>query len=414
MILTERLFALKKVSVSTLISCVLLAAAVTFTLTLVFSTNSYNKKIISLYERQAMYGKLEELDRIARYSSLYEIDEDVLTRGLIEGYLDGTGDSDAVYLTAAEYYQATAAVSATGLGIYTIADGAGYLYVYDVIEGSSGAAAGLQIGDVITAVNGVELTRTGSAAAQAAINGPEGSTVSLSLYRGDETVAVNAVCQVFSHIPASYSIRDYQIGYLRITEFNSSTYSQFIKAVNNMISDGVTGIVIDLRHTGGNDMNSALHCLDRLLPEGDLMSKTNRDGSVELVYSSDRTDLNLPIALLTDGSTSGPAELFAAAMRDFGRASLIGSSTAGNGTLKESFILSDGSAVILSTAYINSPKGLSFNLTGVAPDYSVSLPAGTDYEFYSTKLEDDAQFKKAYEVVLSQIDFTDLPANSAQ
>lgn len=358
-----------------------------------------------------MYEKLEELDRIARYSSLYEIDEDLLTHGLINGYLAGTGDSDAVYLSGGAR---SAATLTTGLGIYTVPTGSGYLYIYNVIEGISGASAGLQIGDTISTVNGQDVLALGVEAAQAIINGEEGSAVQLEVFREGEKLNFTAACQIYSHIPVTYSIRDYQIGYLKISEFGTNTFDQFSMAINNLVSAGITGLTIDLRHCGGGDLDSALKALDRLLPVGDLMYKTTRDGSVELVATSGSRSLNVPMTVLVDAATSGPAELFAIAMYDFGKADIVGTTTAGNGTLTQTFTLSDGSAVVLSTALINPPSSAPFNGVGVTPNFAVSLQGSTDYDYYSLALEDDPQFKKAYEVVLAQIEISSVPVEEPE
>lgn len=393
----------KRFTAATVICLVLVAVMLTFSLTLVFSTGSYNTMIRNLYERQTMYERLEELDRVARYDSLFVTDEAQLTQGLIEGYLAGLGDTKATYQTAAEVAAVNSALL-TGLGVDTVSANSGYLYIYNVIEGGSGAAAGLQVGDLIVRLNGREVTTLGYAASAALLAGGEGETVQVDYYRDSAEMSITATCSAYTRANLSYSIGTYQIGYVRITAFDANTPLLFVKAINNLTSGNVTGLILDLRHTSGGSLDAAAQVLDRLLPEGDLMSKTTRDGTVELVYSSDRQELNLPIAVLVDGATSGPAELVAAALADYNRADLVGLKTAGDGTIRESYTLSDGSVVTLSTAIINPPASAPFEGTGLKPDYIVNLPDDSDYGFYSLTADNDSQYKKAYEIVLSQID----------
>ncbi|HNX14519.1 MAG TPA: S41 family peptidase [Oscillospiraceae bacterium] len=401
----------KKYSFGTLLCAILLAGALTFSATMVFSTITYNQKILNLYERQSMYEKLEELDRIARYDSIFNIDEKLLAQGLMEGYLAGIGDSEATYVSAADAKALSQGQGIeVGIGVKTVRTSSKYLYVYEVLEGSGASVAGIAVGDTIIKVNSEDVTQLTDSEAYVLLHAAEGTEVKVDFYRGGEQMSLTPVSQTYSTTPVTYRILDYSIGYMRITAFDANTYNQFIKAINNMTSpsEPITGLIIDLRHTSGGDIGTAAQILDRMLPEGDIMSKTLRDGTVQLVYTSDKLEFNLPVAVLTDSATAGPAELFAAAMADYGKASVVGTRTAGKGTIKKTFTLSDGSKVMLATAIINPPKSATFNGVGVKPDYSVE-PLGTgDYDFYTMTAENDTQYKKAFDVVYSQIDLTSI------
>lgn len=399
----------KKYSFGALLCAILLAAALTFSATMVFSTISFNQRILKLYERQSMYEKLEELDRIARYDSIYNIDENLLTQGLMEGYLAGIGDSEATYTTAADAkILAQGQGIIVGIGVKTVRTGPKYLYVYEVQEGSGGAVAGIMVGDTIIKINSKDVTQMTDTEVYALLHAAEGSEVKLDFYRGGEQLSLTPISQAYSTTPVTYHIYNYSIGYMRITDFDENTYNQFIKAINNMNSEPITGLIIDLRHTAGGDIETAVNMLDRMLPEGDIMSKTLRDNTVELMYTSNRLEFDLPVAILVDNVTAGPAELFAAAMADYGKASIVGTRTAGKGTIKQVFTLSDGSKVVLSTAIINPPKSGTFNIIGVKPDYVVDPLGMGDYDFYTMTSENDAQYKKAFDVVYSQIDLTSI------
>ncbi len=393
-----------------MLCAVLLVAALTFSATMVFSTLSYNKKILNLYERQSMYEKLEELDRIARYGSIYNIDENLLTRGLMEGYLAGIGDSEATYTSAGDAKLLSGQGITVGIGVKTVRTGSKYLYVYEVLEGSGAAVAGIVAGDTIIKLNARDVTQLTETETYLLLHATEGEEVKVDFYRGGEQLSLTPVSQTYSTTPVTYQILDYSIGYMRVTAFDANTHTQFIKAINNMNSEPITGLIIDLRHTAGGDIGMAALMLDRMLPEGDVMSKTLRDGTVELVYTSDRLELNLPMAVLVDGATAGPGELFAAAMTDYGKASVVGTRTAGKGTIKQVFTLSDGSKVVLSTAIINPPKSGTFNGVGVRPDYAVDPLGAGDYDFYTMTTENDTQFKKAFDIVYSQIDLSSVSA----
>lgn len=394
----------KKISLGAAVTCILIAVALTFSITIVFSTNQYNTKIFELFKRESLQEKMVELDRIVRYNFFQDISEKSLIDGIAQGYILGIQDKYAVYRSSDDYklYQEQLEGRSTGIGVKAAQDKAGYLYIYGIVAGSGADTAGLAVGDTIVKIEGQDVAVMGYDAATKAILGISGDNVALTIHRGGEEIALSVARQAYTISSIDYEILDNQIGYIRIEQFNDNTDELFTLALNNLVSSSVTGLIIDVRHNGGGQLEAAAHILDRLLPEGDIVSATYKGDRTEVLYTSDAEDVNLPMAVLVDGQTASAAELFAAAVKDYKKADLIGVQTFGKGTMQETFPLNDGSAITLSVAKFNPPKSANFEGVGVQPDYEVKNNYTTEFDFYTLTRDTDSQLKKAIEIITSQ------------
>lgn len=163
-----------------------------------------------------------------------------------------------------------------------------------------------------------------------------------------------------------------------------------------MISDGAQAFIFDVRGVDTGTLYSVTQVLDKLLPSGPLVSSTDKNGETTLLASSDERSVDLPMAVLVDEKTSGEAELFAVAIRDYGKGQIVGVKTAGKGTMQEIFPLTDGSAIEITTARYNPPYSPSFDGEGVQPDFEVRL---SDEGQKGSDPALDTQLKKAVESV---------------
>ena len=394
----------KKISLGAAVTCILIAVALTFSITIVFSTNQYNTKIFELFKRESLQEKMVELDRIVRYNFFQDISEDSLIDGIAQGYILGINDKYAVYRSSDDYklYQEQLEGHTTGIGVKAAQDKAGYIYIYGIVAGSGADTAGLVVGDTIVKIEGQDVAEMGYDKATTAIRGTVGKNIALTVHRGGEEIAFTVVRQAYTIGSIDYEILDNQIGYIRIEQFNANTDELFTLALNNLVSGSVTGLIIDVRHNSGGQLESTANILNRLLPEGDIVSATYKGDRTEILYTSDTEELSLPMAVLVDNQTASSAELFAAAMMDYKKADLIGVKTFGKGTMQETFPLNDGSAITLSVAAFNPPKSANFEGTGVQPDYEVKNDYTTDFDFYMLTRDTDNQLKKALEIIYSQ------------
>ena len=142
--------------------------------------------------------------------------------------------------------------------------------------------------------------------------------------------------------------------------------------------------------------------LNYLLPSGNLGIRVNKDGSQEVLATSDQYEINLPMSVLINAKTGSAAEYFAAALRDFGKASIVGVQSMGKNVIQELKPLTDGSAINITVAYFLTPTGLNIAGTGMKPDFEVKLTAEQEQNFASLTDDTDPQIKKAVEVVNSK------------
>ena len=398
----------RKVSLVTVLCLVLLTVAVTFPVTLALSTNLYNTRIKDLYNRQSMYAEIEEVDRLVRYNTIMKTTDEKLLIGMIEGYLAGTGDTQARYYSQQENALRLTEAQGTGigLGLFAIGDNAGYYRVYEVLTGSGAEAAGVLVGDTVSTVDGRDVKGLSAAEFSKLVSGTEGQAVSLGLYRNGEPIVVSAVCQTYTRPSVTYEVRNRYYGYIRISSLNGNAATQFERAAENLNASGVEGFIIDLRHTAGGSYEQAAAIVDSIVGAGDVMSVTDGEGRTEILYSSLANEFDKPVVRLVDEKTSGPAELIAAAIRDYKKGELVGAKTAGVGGFLEYFTLSDGSVVRLTTAIVNAPKSGTFDGVGVKVGYEVKQTDSSDFAFYTHTAENDAQYKKAQEIADAQIDWS--------
>lgn len=203
-----------------------------------------------------------------------------------------------------------------------------------------------------------------------------------------------------------YSVNG-SVGYVKITDFYSTTASQLKGAINELSKQNATSIIFDLRGTSNGTIDYAAQTLDILVPvasegSGAIATALNKDGGVVDTFTADADSVSMQMMVLVNNQTSGPAELFACDLRDFGKAQIVGTTTNGNGTMQKAFQLSDGGAIILTVAEIKPYVSASYNSTGVVPDYEVKLDSAKEEKLALLSQEDDDQYQKAYNVLVGE------------
>jgi carboxyl-terminal processing protease len=232
------------------------------------------------------------------------------------------------------------------------------------------------------------------------LQGNVGTTVQLTVVRAD-------VQMQFSIVRAAYDTPTVQsrmingIGYVRIIEFDSNTDSQFSTQVDSLINQGAKGLIFDVRNNPGGLVDSAEKMIDKLVPAGAVVRVKDKNGKITEPYMSDASQVNLPMAVLTNQNTASAAELFTAALRDYGKAKSIGTKTFGKGTMQEIINLDDGTALELSVAYFYPPKSDSFEGKGITPDIEVNLPADEQNHLFAISDSKDTQLQAGIKYINS-------------
>jgi carboxyl-terminal processing protease len=369
-------------------------------MTVIYSLRSFNERVNNLKEREVMYEKFTEIDRVVRENYIGAIKETQLMDSVAQGYIAGAGDTYARYISAEEYAKLTTQGEEENVGIGAAVEVSpdGYLSVLEVYDDSPALTAGMQVGDLIVKIDDTDLTQENVEAQRSAIYGHQGTKIALLVRRGGEEFLLDMTRRVVV-APSVYArmITDTEIGYIQIKEFNSGTSDQFNRELDRVIAAGAKSLIFDLRDNKGGVMRQATRILDRLVPAGVIYTAQRKDGTVE-EERSDGNAIDLPMAVLTNSGTASAAELFAQVLKDYNKARTVGTVTAGKGVMQDIIKLSDGSAIELTVAYYNPPVSPNFNGIGVTPDCDVAL----DGDWTVLDEETDAQLKKAIEVAVAR------------
>lgn len=395
----------KKITLGTAITLIIIAIAITISLTMVLALRNFNEKVSSITERENMFAKFTEIDNYVRQNR-GDIDEEELMDSVAKGYLSGIDDPYALYMSAEAYsaYVAASSQTVAGVGISASMDSDGYMLVGKVYEGSTAASAGILPGDLIIKVDDINLSADTYADAEALLIGEAGTKVTLKVRRNGEDTEMEITRRVLTPTNVATIAFDNHY-YIRVDSFTESTPDQFSKAVEKAISAGAQYLVFDVRSVSSGLISSAATILDRLVGSGDMLYVEYNDGSKETLYTSNSRETDIPMVVLVNEGTSGAAEFFAAGLRDFGKAKIVGTQTAGVGSLQKIYKLDDGSAIQLTIGkYYLANSETAWEGVGINPDHAVSLGYVADFGNLSTiDPSIDTQLAKAIEVVSAAI-----------
>ncbi len=378
-----------------------ISAAITFIISTSYSLNIYNGLVADVQQRAEMYTKLEQIDTYVRAYYDGDIDEDALIEALAEGYISVLGRNEAKYLDSTEYsiYKEHLSGTHLGIGIYCEEVG-GYPTVTSVLSNSPASLAGIQVGESIVSINGQSVLDLGYDRAYALLRSDPGTPLAITVRSAGVDRSVN--CTTAQMTVPSVSARIIgEHGYIKISEFNDKSYQQFTAAYSMLTTSGVKGIVIDLRNNDGLSFDAATNILHAYLPLDSVVAiTTDLSGEQSILSRASGTNvITVPVAVLTNAKTAGPAELFAAALRDNLGAQIVGTSTKGEGTYTENYSLYDGACIILPVASLQS-SDTQFDSVGVKPNYEVAVEGDTNEYLATLDETTDPCLKKAHELLL--------------
>ncbi len=324
---------------------------------------------LSLWHTQS--SVLEEAKSEIETKFIGEYDETELKDAAVEGMVNALGDQWSYYLSADEYadYEASINNSYVGIGItIELEMDQGGMKIRKVQKGSAAEQGGIKAGEWIVAANGISFESMTLEEAKSLLSGEEGTKVEVTVRNQDgQEREVTLEYRKVVTIPVQYQMLEGQVGYIKIINFDN-TASQYAKeAVTDLMEQGAEKLVFDVRNNPGGLLTELLDLLDFLLPEGETFVSVDYTGQ-ETVYRSDEGCVDLPIAILVNEESYSAAEFFAAIFQEMGRGIVIGTQTCGKGYSQVPIRLSDGSAIVLSTAKYFTPNRVSLIGVGVTPD----------------------------------------------
>ena len=324
----------------------------------------------------AFTQKIKYLENMIDEEYLGEISTDKLEEGVYAGLIYGLGDVYSRYYTKDEYEQesVTTEGSYVGIGVAMQKYTAGGVQIVECYKGSTAEEAGVKVDDVITAINGEDITDTELQDVVSMIKDNEDKDVVLTVQRKGEDTQEITVKVSNVELPSVFGeMLDENTGYIQITEFKGVTVEQYEEVFADLKEQGMERLVVDLRDNPGGLLNVVCDILRDILPEGLIVYTEDKNGNRSEETCDGKKPLDMPLAVLVNGNSASASEIFAGAVKDYGLGTIVGTTTYGKGVVQSIRQLSDGSAVKLTIANYYTPKGNSINKTGIQPDVEVEL-----------------------------------------
>ncbi len=367
----------------------------------VLSEGTYKERR-EMYEK---YAKQESVMKIAEQDFLYEADEKKMLEGALEGTLKALGDPYTQFMTKEQFSALMQDTEGTyeGIGVYITASDDNKILIVSPIEDTPAEKAGLKTGDKIIRINGTEYSADQIDQAVSIMKGVPGTSVTLTIQRekedGTKDISdVNVNREKIKIKTIKPSMLEDNIGYIRITTFDKLTADDFKTAYNDLKKQGMKGLVIDLRYNPGGIIDSTVAISDIFMGEGVVTYTKTKSGEIEY-YKSKASAEDIPIVLLINEGSASASEIMAGALKDTGRATLIGTKSFGKGIVQRvQRFGNDGEGIKMTVSEYFTPNGINIHGIGIEPDINIALPKdapGYGYEFYNT----DNQLQKAVEVL---------------
>lgn len=355
---------------------------------------------------QRIGNKLDLLEQVVDDYFLFEedVDTEQMEAGIYKGMLAGLEDPYTTYYTAEEYRAMTEETEGVycGIGVQVSQNlETGIITILRVFPGSPAEEAGLKKGDILYKVGALDVyDQELDTLVSQYIRGEEGTFVDLTVLRDGEEISATVERRMVESVTVEAQLLPDKTGYVMVTQFDLVTADQFISAVDSLEKQGMERLVIDLRDNPGGVVDACVKMAAYLLPEdqyeGTILSTADKNGKGDRYYCQggkllfegsgsnpeypmdDGHELDMPIAVLINGMSASASEVFAGALRDYGMATLVGTTSFGKGIVQALLPLDDGSAVKVTIAHYYTPSGHDIHKKGLEPDVEIELELDED------------------------------------
>lgn len=403
---------LKRQRIYKTIMLVILTVFLTFILTTIYITNKYNinndgeQTITSMFDNLSSDDKLSKslkyIKNILEKNYLRDIDEDKAIEGAIEGYVSSLGDPYTEYVPKDEMEEYTQNLMGNyvGIGIYMAQNTKdNTIVVLTPIKYSPAEEAGILPGDVIKKINDVEYTGEDMTSAANSVKGKEGTVVKLEIQRGQEIKTFEITRKKITTNPVIAEKLENNIGYLEVTSFDEDTANNFKTKYEELKSQGITSLIIDLRNNGGGLVDEALQIADYIVPKGkELLVTVDKDGKEEVKKAEEDVLIDMPIIVLVNENSASSSEILAGALKDLQEATIVGKTTYGKGVIQQLLTLKNGAGLKVTVEEYYTPNRTKINGVGIEPNEKVELPESVENPLL-LKREEDTQLQKAIEML---------------
>lgn len=395
----------KKIKVYKILMLVVLSVFITFMITSISLYTYFTKNPISISAKsnnKDISNKLDKYREIIDKYYLGEVDESKLEEGAIKGYIEGLDDPYTEYISKDDMdtYLDDTMGNFVGIGIYMIKNTKyDKIQVLSTIKGSPAENAGIQAGDLIVSVDGVEYKADDMTAVSNKIKGEEGTKVTVELLRGSENVKYELTRSKVKVNQVEGKVLSNDIGYIKFTSFDETTAEDFKKQYQELAKKNIKSLIIDLRNNGGGIVDKALEIADYIADKDSVLLYEVDKNNKETVRKA-KTDpiINMPIVILTNENTASASEILAGALKDLGKAKTVGTTTYGKGVIQQILKLNDESGLKITIEEYQTPNKNKINKVGIEPDEKVELPDSVE-SIFTIKESEDTQLQKAIDML---------------
>ena len=351
----------------------------------------------------AFVEKAKLIEETVKDNYTGEIDDQDMEEYMYKGLMASLGDPYSAYYTSEEYEELNAETTGSyqGIGVVMQQDAdTGEVKVLRCYEGGPGAEAGLLPEDVLIQVNGENVAGMELSEVVDLVKSSEGGTASLIISREGESdyLEINVPLEEVNIPVVEYEMLEDNIGYISIYEFTGQAVSQYEEAFEELQSQGIKRMIIDVRNNPGGLLTSVCDLLEDMLPEGLMVYTEDKDGKRQEYTCDGENELEMPLVVLVNGNSASASEIFAGAIQDYGTGTIVGTTTFGKGVVQSLIPFTDGSAIKTTTAKYYTPSGRCIHGTGIEPDVEVELTEGLEQKSELT-YEEDNQLQTAVETV---------------
>lgn len=325
------------------------------------------------YRVQASSSVIDEARQIIKDNYVSQVPDSVLNQPTIEDIIKGLNDPYSAYFSKSDEQDFLNAIDnrTYGIGIYVeiVAEG---VEVRDVIDNSPAKEVGIKAGDIIISANGQSLAGLTADKATSYIKGEAGTKVDLKIKRDSSFINITAERREITLPTVEGELLNNHTAYIDIVSFGEDTAELFSQKLQELRMKNPDNYIIDLRNNGGGYMSTALDIAGNFIGENPAITIEDRDGN-KARYSAENTGnvIDKPIIFLVNQYTASASEILSAAVKDYGKAYFIGTTTYGKGVAQQMFDLSDGSSLKLTVEKFYSPMGSTIQKVGVSPDFQV-------------------------------------------
>lgn len=396
----------KKYKIYRMIMIIVLTIFITFMVTSISLYTYFTKNPLAISssssESTKLATKLEKYKEIINKYYLGEVDENKLQEGAIKGYIDGLDDPYTEYISKEDMdsYLDDTMGNFVGIGIYMIKNTqSDRIQVLSTIKESPAEKAGIQAGDLIISVDGIEYKADDMTTASNNIKGEEGTSVTVEILRGAQNLKFDIKREKVKVNQVEGKVLSDNIGYIKFTSFDETTAEDFKAKYEELAKQNIKSLIIDLRNNGGGIVDQALEIADYMTDKDSvLLYEVDKNNKETVKKAKEDAIINMPIIILTNENTASASEILAGTLKDLGKAKTVGTTTYGKGVIQQILKLNDGSGLKITIEEYQTPNRNKINKVGIEPDEKVELPETVTNPLI-VKENEDTQLQKAIEML---------------